>query len=79
MKALIDITEEMYNRIKEVSRDFSLQSFILMAIENQISLEKEQHNELIDLNMKKKKSQKLVNRSNLNLNKPRRLRNQLKY
>ncbi len=49
MKALIDISEEMYNRIKKVNSDSSLQNFILMAIENQISLENEQHSEIIDL------------------------------
>jgi len=56
MKALIDISEEMYNRIKDVNRDSSLQNFILMAIENQISLEKEQHSEIIDLDKKIQKT-----------------------
>ncbi len=58
MKALIDITEEMYNRIKEVNRDSSLQNFILMAIENQISLEKERHGEIIELDETIKKFSK---------------------
>jgi len=47
MKVLIDVTEEMYNRIKEVNKDSSLTNFILIAIENQISLEKEHLNEMV--------------------------------
>lgn len=52
MRVLIDITEETFNRIKEVNRDSSLSSFILIAIENQISLEKERISDVIELNKK---------------------------
>jgi hypothetical protein len=49
MKVLVDITEDLFNRIKEVNQGSSLSSFILIAIENQISLEKEQHTDLQNL------------------------------
>lgn len=48
MKVLIDITEDLFNRVKEVNPSSSLSSFILIAIENQISLEKEQRTNLVD-------------------------------
>ena len=52
MRVLLDITEEMFSRIKEVNKGSSLSSFILIAIDNQISLEKEQHAEDIDFDRK---------------------------
>jgi len=52
MKVLIDINEDLFNRIKEVNRSSSLSSFILIAIENQISLEKEQHTDLLEFDKK---------------------------
>jgi hypothetical protein len=55
MKVLIDINEDLFNRIKEVNGGSSLSSFILIAIENQISLEKEQHADLLDFDKKIKK------------------------
>jgi hypothetical protein len=55
MKVLVDINEDLFNRIKEVTKGSSLSSFILIAIENQISLEKEQHTDLLDLEKKIKK------------------------
>jgi hypothetical protein len=42
MKVLVDISDELFNRIKGVNKDSSLSNFIIVAIENQISLEKEQ-------------------------------------
>jgi len=55
MKVLIDVNEDLFNRIKEVNRSSSLSSFILIAIENQISLEKEQQTDLLDFDKKIKK------------------------
>ena len=55
MKVLIDVNEDLFNRIKDVNRSSSLSSFILIAIENQISLEKEQHIDLIEFDRKIKK------------------------
>jgi len=52
MKVLVDINEDLLNRIKEVNQSSSLPSFILIAIENQISLEKEQHTDIIDFDKK---------------------------
>ncbi len=43
MKVVIDITEDTLHRIKEVNHDSSLAGFICVAIENQLSLEKDQH------------------------------------
>lgn len=55
MKVLIDVNEDLFNRIKDVNRSSSLSSFILIAIENQISLEKEEHTDLLDFDKKIKK------------------------
>ena len=55
MKVLIDVNEELFKRIKDVNQSSSLSSFILVAIENQISLEKEQHIDLLDVDKKIKK------------------------
>ncbi len=60
MKVLIDVTEEMFNRIKEVNKDSSLSSFILIAIENQISLEKEQHTNLMEFDKKVPKPHEVI-------------------
>ena len=46
MKILVDLSEELFNRIKEVNKSYSLQNFIVVALENQISLEKEQNTDL---------------------------------
>ena len=58
MKLLVDINEDLFNRIKEVNQSSSLSSFILIAIENQISLEKEQHTNFIDFDKKIQKPHK---------------------
>jgi len=42
MKILVDLNEELFNRIKEVNKNYTLQNFILIAIENQVTLEKEE-------------------------------------
>jgi hypothetical protein len=52
MKVLIDITEDMFSRINEVNKGSSLSSFILVAIENQISLEREQQTNVIEFDKK---------------------------
>jgi len=64
MKVLIDITDEIFSRINEVSKGSSLQSFILVAIENQISLEKEQQTNVIEFDKKIQKPPK-TNKPNL--------------
>jgi len=67
MKVLVDINEDLFNRIKEVNQGSSLSNFILIAIENQISLEKEQHMDLQDLGglIKKPPENTLVKEKNL--------------
>jgi hypothetical protein len=45
MKIIVDLSEELFNRVKEVNKTYSLQNFILIALENQIALEKEQNTE----------------------------------
>ena len=42
MKILVDVSEDLFNRINEVKKSYSLQNFILVAVENQIAIEKEQ-------------------------------------
>ena len=73
MKVLIDVSEEIYNKIKEVNKDSSLSNFILVAIENQISLEEKKMKRLV----LKKKSRNLpirLNKNIMNLKNPRNYR-----
>jgi hypothetical protein len=51
MKILVDVSEDLFNRINEVKKSYSLQNFILVSLENQISIEKEQN---IDFNVSNK-------------------------
>ncbi len=60
MKVLIDITEEMFTRINEVNKGSSLSSFILIAIENQISLEKEERTDVIHFDKKIQKPPEII-------------------
>ena len=60
MKVLIDITEDMFNRINEVNKGSSLSSFILVAIENQVSLEKEQQTNVIEFDKKIPKPPEII-------------------
>jgi hypothetical protein len=46
MKILVEVSEELFNRINEVKKSYSLQNFVLIALENQIAIEKEQNLEL---------------------------------
>lgn len=60
MKVLVDITEDLLGRIKEVNKDSSLSSFIIIAIENQITLEKEQHTDVFDFDKKIQKPHEVI-------------------
>jgi len=51
MKILVEVNEDLFNRINEVKKSYSLQNFILIALENQIAIEKEQN---LDFNVSKK-------------------------
>jgi len=60
MKVLVDINENLFNRIKEVNQSSSLSNFILIAIENQISLEKEQNTNFHEIDKVVKKPPELT-------------------
>lgn len=70
MKVLVDINEDLFNRIKKVNQSSSLSSFILIAIENQISLEKEQNTELHEINKVVKKPPEVILPKEKTLKKP---------
>ena len=56
MKILVEVNEDLFNRINEVKKSYSLQNFILIALENQIAIEKEQN---LDFNVRKNSTDKL--------------------
>lgn len=60
MKVLVDINEDLFNRIKEVNQSSSLSSFIIIAIENQISLEKEQNTDFHEIDKVIKKPSEAI-------------------
>jgi hypothetical protein len=70
MKVLIDINEDLFNRICEVNQSSSLSSFILVAIENQIYLEKEQNSDPPEFNYKFKKNPRMKLKKEQNSKKP---------
>jgi hypothetical protein len=70
MRVVVDITEELFNRIKEVNQHSSLSSFILVAIENQISLEKEQSTDNIELIKDEQKTSDKSRDKDITLKKP---------
>jgi len=51
MKILVEISDELFRRVQEVSRGSSISNFILASIENQLQLERYQKGDLIDLEM----------------------------
>ncbi len=79
MKVLIDVNEDLFNRIKEVNSKSSLSSFILIAIENQISLEKEQHIDLLEYNKKIKKPPERVPSNAKNQEQPTEVNDNLEF
>ena len=70
MKVLINITEELFKRIQRVNKSSSLSSFILVAIENQISLERENDGDLIDFDEKTLSVPRLPDENSKLLEKP---------
>ncbi|MGD0080183.1 MAG: hypothetical protein ABSB80_05995 [Methanoregula sp.] len=77
MKVLVDITEDVFNRINEVNKGSSLSNFILIAIENQISLEKEQQTNFIDFNKKIQKHSEIIKPKNPESKQPQEVKAQI--
>jgi len=60
MKIIVDLSEELFNRVKEVNKTYSLQNFILISLENQIALEKEQNTEFPEVQKTPERSSELI-------------------
>lgn len=79
MKVLVDVNEELFNRIKEVNQSSSLSSFILIAIENQISLEREQNTDFHEIDRVVKKPPGVIPYKEKTLKKPIEITNYLDF